>query len=46
MLAGVGKTVNPPYAASIRRIIFCMLFKLAGGEGFVKTACGWQIHIR
>ena len=26
------KTVNPPYVAIIRRIVFCMIFKLAGGE--------------
>ena len=29
---GVRETVNPPYAAIIRRIVFCMIFKLADGE--------------
>ena len=31
------KTVNPPYVAIIRRIVFCMIFKLAGGKPFAAS---------
>ena len=38
------KTVNPPYVAIIRRIVFCMIFKLTGGKRVVKTVCRQQVH--